>query len=66
MHESVSKKSSLAARLLIGSGIFLLIVLYVNLRHNYEMNLIDWAVISPGLIIFIYALIQKFREKKKS
>ena len=66
MSESVKNKSSLASRLLIGSGIFLLFVLYVNIRHNYEMSLIDWAVISPGIIVFIYAVIQKIKEKRNA
>jgi multisubunit Na+/H+ antiporter MnhC subunit len=66
MRESVKNKSTLASRLLIGSGIFLLIVLYVNFRHNYEMTLIDWAVISLGIIVFIYAVIQKIKEKRNA
>jgi len=66
MSKSIKNKSSLASRLLIGSGIFLFIVLYVNIRHNYEVSLIDWAVISLGIIVFIYAVIQKIKEKRNA
>ncbi len=66
MSKSAKSNSSRASRLLTGSGIFLFIVLYVNLRHSYEMNWIDWAVISLGIIIFIYAVIQIFKEKRKN
>ncbi|MEJ2616847.1 MAG: hypothetical protein P8Z35_17975 [Ignavibacteriaceae bacterium] len=66
MSKSLKTNSILASKLLIGSGIFLFIVLYVNLRNSYEMKLIDWVVISPGIIIFIYAVIQKIKEKKNA
>ena len=66
MSKSLKTNSVLFSKLLIGSSIFLFIVLYVNLRYSYEMNLIDWVVISPGIIIFIYAVIQKIKEKKNA
>lgn len=66
MSKSLKTNSVLFSKLLIGSSIFLFIVLYVNLRYSYEMNLIDWVVISPGIIIFIYAVTQKIKEKKNA
>jgi len=47
-----------------GATIFLGIVLYVNLRGDYKMTWVDWAVIIIGLIFFIISLVLYLKEKK--
>jgi hypothetical protein len=62
MKESENKKSK-NIQLLPGAGVFLFIVVYVNIRHNHDMNAIDWLVILAGIIFFVIALIKHRRDK---
>ena len=49
--------------LLPGSFAFLFLVVYINIRHNTEMNFIDWGVIILGFLMFTYALWHRFRRQ---
>ncbi len=65
MSKEQKNTSSNESNLLVGSGLFLFLVIYFNLRSNYEMNVIDYTVIIFGVLFVIYALVQKFSTKKK-
>ena len=57
-------KNSKKLQLLPGAGVFLFIVVYVNIRHNHEIDIIDWTVITCGVIFFIFALLKHYKDKK--
>ncbi len=62
MKESESKKSK-NIQLLPGASVFLFIVVYVNIRHNHNMNAVDWLVILAGIIFLVFAFIKHRRDK---
>jgi hypothetical protein len=62
MQESENKKFK-DIQLLPGAGVFLFIVVYVNIRHNHDLNAVDWLVILAGIIFFVFAFIKHRRDK---
>jgi hypothetical protein len=57
-----NKKKSL--NLLTGSGLFLFLVTYFNIRSDKKMTSVDWLVIACGAAVFCYALITKFIKSR--
>ena len=59
--QSNQKRTSL----LIGASIFFFMVLYFNIRGEHKVEILDWIVIGIATILFIFALINKFKNKDR-
>ncbi len=57
-------KSRKSLNLLTGSGLFLLLVIYFNVRSNNKTTIVDWLVIIYSAAVFIYALIKKIIKRQ--
>ena len=47
--------------LLQGAGIFLFLVLYINLRHGVQSQ-VDWIVIIFAVVFFLFAGFKHFKK----
>ena len=64
MTNEQEKKSSGRMSLLTGASLFLVLVVYFNLRSPGPTQAVDWAVIGFGVLLFAFALARRIQGKK--
>jgi len=54
-----SRKKSLVP----GALVFLVLVIYFNIRSEHMMTSVDWGVIAFGVLFFGFAVVRRFQDK---